>query len=144
VDNKATPQNVREAKGCDSHGCLTFFNALWFMIVTVSSLDAQSNWTATVVHAYKKVVNNVIEINQNCITNFGQKNHVQISTVGYGDITPSSDWGRLVVLCVIIGALVILPPQINRILRLASRRYAQTNLSNCIIALFILFYIGCT
>ena len=61
VDNKATPQSVREAKGCDSHGCLTFFDALWFMIVTVSSLDAQSNWTATVVvHAHKKVVNKVI------------------------------------------------------------------------------------
>lgn len=47
----------------------------------------------------------------------------QMSTVGFGDITPNSDWGRLVVLCVIIGALVILPPQINRILRLASRRW---------------------
>ena len=46
-----------------------------------------------------------------------------MSTVGFGDITPNSDWGRLVVLCVIIGALVILPPQINRILRLASRRW---------------------
>ena len=47
----------------------------------------------------------------------------QMSTVGYGDITPKSNWGRGVVLCVIIGALVVLPAQINRILRLASRRY---------------------
>lgn len=56
----------------------------------------------------------------------------QMSTVGYGDITPRSNWGRAVVLCVIISALVVLPPQINRILGLASRRY--------VLFYFILFY----
>lgn len=38
VDNKATSQSVKEAKGCGDHGCLTFFDAFWFMIVTVCTL----------------------------------------------------------------------------------------------------------
>ncbi|CAK9193104.1 unnamed protein product [Sphagnum troendelagicum] len=79
VDNKATAQSVIDSKGCGSQGCLSFFDAVYFIIVT-------------------------------------------ISTVGYGDITPNSNWGRVVVICVILGAVIILPAQINRILQLASRR----------------------
>lgn len=48
---------------------------------------------------------------------------IQISTVGYGDITPETELGRLVAILTIIGALVILPIQIGRITFLASRRY---------------------
>lgn len=48
---------------------------------------------------------------------------LQVSTVGYGDVTLKSDWGRVVILCAIVSALVILPSQINDILHLASRRY---------------------
>lgn len=48
--------------------------------------------------------------------------HVQVSTVGYGDVTLKSDWGRVVIVCAIVTALVILPLQINGILQLASRR----------------------
>jgi hypothetical protein len=47
---------------------------------------------------------------------------VQVSTVGYGDVTLKSDWGRVVIVCAIVTALVILPLQINGILQLASRR----------------------
>ncbi len=38
VDNKATPQSVVEANGCGDQGCLTFFAAVYFIFVTVSSL----------------------------------------------------------------------------------------------------------
>ncbi|KAH8961722.1 hypothetical protein BDL97_05G064000 [Sphagnum fallax] len=79
VDNKTTPESVKDSKGCGDQGCLTFFDAVYFIVVT-------------------------------------------ITTVGYGDITPNSDWGRLIVICVILGAVIILPVQINRILQLASRR----------------------
>lgn len=47
---------------------------------------------------------------------------MQVSTVGYGDVTLKSDWGRVVIVCAIVTALVILPLQINGILQLASRR----------------------
>lgn len=46
----------------------------------------------------------------------------QISTVGYGDITPKSDWGRAVAILAILAALIILPAQVNNIMQLASRR----------------------
>jgi hypothetical protein len=61
----------------------------------------------------------------------------QITTVGYGDITPNSNWGRLIVICVILGAVIILPVQINRILQLASRRCSSLHLHS-------LTLIGCT
>ena len=48
---------------------------------------------------------------------------VKISTVGYGDITPSTQLGQLVAICTIIAALTILPVQIGKISYLASRRY---------------------
>jgi len=61
----------------------------------------------------------------------------QITTVGYGDITPNSNWGRLIIICVILGAVIILPVQINRILQLASRRCSSFHLHS-------LTLIGCT
>jgi hypothetical protein len=61
----------------------------------------------------------------------------QITTVGYGDITPNSNWGRLIVICVILGAVIILPVQINHILQLASRRCSSFHLHS-------LTLIGCT
>eukprot|EP00850_Spirogloea_muscicola_P017220 SM000146S00940 [mRNA] locus=s146:6786:14369:- [translate_table: standard] len=47
---------------------------------------------------------------------------VTISTVGYGDITPKSSWGRFVIICTILATIAILPLQINRILEIVSRR----------------------
>ncbi|XP_024382523.1 uncharacterized protein [Physcomitrium patens] len=79
VDNKMTKQSVKDENACSDTGCMTFFDAFWLMIVTMS-------------------------------------------TVGYGDITPKSNWGRAILIVLIISALVILPPQINRILHLASKR----------------------
>ncbi|GLJ07331.1 hypothetical protein SUGI_0064550 [Cryptomeria japonica] len=79
VEQKATPLHIKRENNCGSHGCLTFYHAFYFIIVT-------------------------------------------ISTVGYGDITMNSDWGRAVTLLTILIALFILPVQINKIMELASRR----------------------
>ncbi|XP_057842888.2 uncharacterized protein LOC131052279 isoform X1 [Cryptomeria japonica] len=79
VEQKATPLNIKRENNCGTHGCLTFYHAFYFIIVT-------------------------------------------ISTVGYGDITMNSDWGRAVSLLTILIALFILPVQINKIMELASRR----------------------
>eukprot|EP01018_Ginkgo_biloba_P025839 Gb_05212 [translate_table: standard] len=79
VEKKATPVDIQKENKCGPHGCLTFYNAVYFIIVT-------------------------------------------ISTVGYGDITMKSDWGRAVALCTMLAALLILPIQINNIMELASRR----------------------
>jgi potassium large conductance calcium-activated channel subfamily M alpha protein 1 len=38
VDNKATAQSVIDSKGCGSQGCLSFFEAVYFIIVTVSAV----------------------------------------------------------------------------------------------------------
>ncbi len=38
VDNKATPRSVADANGCGDQGCFTFFAAVYFIFVTVSSL----------------------------------------------------------------------------------------------------------
>lgn len=37
VDNKMTKDSVKAAFGCRDSGCLSFFDAFWFMIVTVST-----------------------------------------------------------------------------------------------------------
>lgn len=37
VDNKMTKDSVKAALGCRESGCLEFFDAFWFMIVTVST-----------------------------------------------------------------------------------------------------------
>ncbi|KAI5056590.1 hypothetical protein GOP47_0028408, partial [Adiantum capillus-veneris] len=79
VEWRATPQSVRDANGCPSYGCLSFFEAFYFIIVTVS-------------------------------------------TVGYGDITLKSNWGRLIAILVIIAAVVFIPVEVNKILDLASRK----------------------
>ncbi|KAH9312112.1 hypothetical protein KI387_027147, partial [Taxus chinensis] len=79
VEQKATPLNIKKENNCDPHGCLTFYHAFYFIIVT-------------------------------------------ISTVGYGDITMNSDWGRAVALLTILIAIIVLPVQINKIMELASRR----------------------
>jgi hypothetical protein len=36
VDNKTTPESVKDSKGCGDQGCLTFFDAVYFIVVTVS------------------------------------------------------------------------------------------------------------
>ncbi|CAM6114203.1 unnamed protein product [Calypogeia fissa] len=79
VDYMATSAEFKAANDCSPKGCITFFGAFYFMIVT-------------------------------------------ISTVGYGDITPRSDWGRVIAILAIVTALIILPVQVNNILQLASRR----------------------
>ncbi|MCO5551651.1 hypothetical protein L7F22_005155 [Adiantum nelumboides] len=79
VEWRATSQSVREANDCPSYGCLSFYEAFYFIIVTVS-------------------------------------------TVGYGDITLKSNWGRLICILVIIAAVVFIPVEVNKILDLASRR----------------------
>ena len=53
-------------------------------------------------------------------TNLCRSLEALISTVGYGDITMHSDWGRAVTLFTILIALLILPVQINNIMELAS------------------------
>lgn len=82
VEWQATPPSVRESSGCPSNGCISFYEAFYFIIVTVS-------------------------------------------TVGYGDITLKSEWGRLVAILVIVAAVVFIPVEINKILDLASRRFGN-------------------
>lgn len=36
VDNKATPESVKDSKECGDQGCLAFFDAVYFIVVTVS------------------------------------------------------------------------------------------------------------
>ncbi|XP_024525362.1 calcium-activated potassium channel subunit alpha-1 isoform X2 [Selaginella moellendorffii] len=79
VEYKNTPANVKREANCDEAGCFTFYQAFYFLIVT-------------------------------------------ITTVGYGDFSPKSNWGRFVAITVILAAVLILPLQINNILQLASRR----------------------
>lgn len=55
----------------------------------------------------------------------------QISTVGYGDITPKTQLGQLVAIATILLALTIIPIQIGRITYLASRRYSKIFSSIC-------------
>lgn len=47
---------------------------------------------------------------------------VTVSTVGYGDITVKSNWGRLVALLTILSAVLLIPMEVNKIVDLASRR----------------------
>ncbi|KAG0616762.1 hypothetical protein M758_5G140500 [Ceratodon purpureus] len=77
VEYSAAPASKKSQ--CPLQGCINFWDAFYFVIVT-------------------------------------------ISTVGYGDITPSTQLGQLVAICTIIAALTILPVQIGKISYLASRR----------------------
>ncbi|XP_024516267.1 calcium-activated potassium channel subunit alpha-1-like isoform X2 [Selaginella moellendorffii] len=79
VEYKTTSADKKIQQGCGVSGCFTFYDAFYFVIVT-------------------------------------------ITTVGYGDFTPKSNWGRLITLTIMLAAVLILPVQINRILQLASRR----------------------
>lgn len=46
----------------------------------------------------------------------------QISSVGYGDVTPQSNEARAVVICIILVAVVVLPTRINAIFELLEHR----------------------
>lgn len=50
------------------------------------------------------------------------RNHVQVTvaTVGYGDISPSTEPSRAVVIVFILVALVLIPMQVNRLTTLLS------------------------
>ena len=41
---------------------------------------------------------------------------VSISTVGYGDISPSSDLGRFAAMCIICFAIIFVPQQTNELI----------------------------
>lgn len=47
---------------------------------------------------------------------------VTMATVGYGDISAQSDYGRFVVICFIIASLVVIPARISELQRLLSMR----------------------
>ena len=47
----------------------------------------------------------------------------QISSVGYGDVTPQSNAARAIVICIILVAIVVLPTRINAIFEVLSHRY---------------------
>ncbi|KAJ7570308.1 hypothetical protein O6H91_01G114300 [Diphasiastrum complanatum] len=79
VEFKSTPKSERTKNQCGPEGCLNFWDAFYFIVVT-------------------------------------------ITTVGYGDVTPKTDWGRLVTLLAIFAAVLILPQQIDSILFLTSLR----------------------
>lgn len=38
VEYKATPLNVQKENNCGPHGCLTFYHAIYFIIVTISTV----------------------------------------------------------------------------------------------------------
>ncbi|KAJ7570310.1 hypothetical protein O6H91_01G114400 [Diphasiastrum complanatum] len=79
VEFKSTPKGDQIKNQCGPEGCLNFWDAFYFIVVT-------------------------------------------ITTVGYGDVTPKTDWGRLVTLLAIFAAVLILPQQIDSILLLTSLR----------------------
>ena len=45
---------------------------------------------------------------------------VTLSTVGYGEIVPVTDWGKVMVIFVIVATIVIIPTQSTELLRLMS------------------------
>jgi hypothetical protein len=47
---------------------------------------------------------------------------VQISTVGYGDITADTSWGRVVSIVCIFTAVIVIPVQLSGIITLYNSR----------------------
>ena len=43
---------------------------------------------------------------------------VTLSTVGYGDVTPDSEEGRLIVIVFIVIVIILIPKQTNELIRL--------------------------
>ncbi|NQV91111.1 ion transporter [Candidatus Woesearchaeota archaeon] len=58
---------------------------------------------------------------------------VTMSTVGYGDITPISAWGRLVTILMIIAGIALIPWQLGKLLKImiAAAGKTQTNCKKC-------------
>eukprot|EP00897_Mesotaenium_endlicherianum_P003898 jgi/Mesen1/3536/ME000198S02739 len=78
VEFVATSAKTREELKCGRLGCYSFFEAIYFMVVTVA-------------------------------------------TVGYGDVTPNTNWGRVVTILCIVISLTYIPVQINKILSISSK-----------------------
>lgn len=61
---------------------------------------------------------------------------VTMSTVGYGDISANTDYGRVIVIIFIIGSLIVIPSRLNELQRLLSMRspyskpYTKTHASD--------------
>lgn len=47
---------------------------------------------------------------------------VSLATVGYGDEIPKTEFGRVIVLCIILFTIVVIPAQTNELLRLMQIR----------------------
>lgn len=57
---------------------------------------------------------------------------ISLSTVGYGDIVPKSALGRVVIMVLIVGAIIIIPQELAKLIKIFSSSRMHTDL----IALF--------
>lgn len=50
---------------------------------------------------------------------------ISLSTVGYGDIVPKSALGRVVIMILIVGAIIIIPQELTKLIKIfsSSRMY---------------------